>query len=78
MPPRWIDNKRLSCRGLELVNRSRLFNRTLWLVLGGLLLAAGCGEPATTAPKTDLSEKEKQQIRELNEQRAQEWGPKRK
>jgi hypothetical protein len=38
-----------------------------------LLAAVGCGERETAAPKKDLSEKEKQQIRELNEQRATEW-----
>jgi hypothetical protein len=46
-----------------------------------LLFVAGCGGEAPAPPKTagDLSEQEKQQIRELNEQRAQEWGtPKRK
>jgi hypothetical protein len=43
-------------------------------VLFALLLATnGCGERESTAPKVDLSEKEKQQIRELNEQRASEW-----
>jgi hypothetical protein len=42
---------------------------------------AGCGGEAPSPPKTaaDLTEQEKQQIRELNEQRAQEWGtPKKK
>jgi hypothetical protein len=36
----------------------------------------GCGGEAPSAPRTaaELSEAEKQQIRELNEQRAQEWG----
>jgi hypothetical protein len=34
---------------------------------------SGCSEPAVTPPKKDLTEKEKQQIRELNEQRASEW-----
>ena len=38
-----------------------------------LLAIAGCGGGETAAPKKDLSEKEKQQIRELNEQRASEW-----
>jgi len=39
------------------------------------LLIAGCGE-ADTPPKAagDLTEAEKQQIRELQEQRASEWG----
>jgi len=52
----------------------------VWIaVVAGLLVAAGCGGPPTTnVPKKtgELTEKEKQQIRELNEQRAQEWGTK--
>ena len=42
----------------------------------GLLVIAGCGGEAPAPPKTaaELTEQEKQQIRELNEQRAQEWG----
>ena len=46
----------------------------LWL----LLVASGCGGAATTPPKTasELSEQEKQQLRELNEQRVDEWGKK--
>jgi hypothetical protein len=43
-----------------------------------LLLAAGCSRRESEAPKVDLSEKEKQQIRELNEQRASEWSSTRK
>jgi len=42
-------------------------------ILFTALFIAGCGEAETAAPKKDLSEKEKQQIRELNEQRASEW-----
>jgi hypothetical protein len=41
-----------------------------------LTLAAGlfgCGQGETAAPKKDLNEKEKEQIRQLNEQRASEW-----
>lgn len=47
----------------------------VWLlaILGGL---AGCGSSETTTVKKDLSEEEKQQLRELNEQRASEWGTK--
>jgi hypothetical protein len=40
-----------------------------------LLMAAGCGG-SSSQPKTDLSEQEKQQVRELNEQRMDEWGKK--
>jgi len=43
-----------------------------------LLLAAGCSPRESETPKVDLSEKEKQQIRELNEQRASEWSSTRK
>jgi hypothetical protein len=58
-----------SCRGVVLA----------WVVV--LTFVAGCGAESPTPPKTaaDLTEQEKQQIRELNEQRAQEWGtPKKK
>jgi hypothetical protein len=47
------------------------------LVLG----AAGCNRDTGSAPKTtgELTEEQKLQIRQLNEQRAEEWGtPKRK
>jgi hypothetical protein len=57
------------CRGMILA----------WAVV--VTIIAGCGGEAPTPPKTaaELTEQEKQQIRELNEQRAQEWGtPKRK
>ena len=43
------------------------------LFLVAVISFAGCGGAETAAPKKDLSEKEKQQIRELNEQRASEW-----
>jgi hypothetical protein len=39
------------------------------------LVLAGCGGSAPQ-PKTDLNEQEKQQVRELNEQRVDEWGKK--
>jgi hypothetical protein len=50
--------------------------RVLALML--LIAASGCGEQPT-APKTaaELTEQEKQQLRELNEQRVDEWGKKR-
>jgi hypothetical protein len=50
-------------------------------LLGVLVTIVGCGGEAPAPPKTaaELSEQEKQQIRDLNEQRAQEWGtPKKK
>lgn len=52
------------CRGVVLA----------WAV--ALTILAGCGGETPAPPKTaaDLTEQEKQQIRELNEQRAQEWG----
>jgi len=43
-------------------------------MLAAVFAISGCGESESTAPKQDLNEKEKQQVRELNEQRAQEWG----
>jgi hypothetical protein len=46
-----------------------------WSALGILLLVCGCGESAPQ-PKTDLNEQEKQQVRELNQQRMDEWGKK--
>ncbi len=40
----------------------------------------GCGGEKPSPPKTsgELTEQEKQQVRELNEQRASEWGPAKK
>jgi hypothetical protein len=49
-----------------------------YLLAALLLIAAGCGRRESEQPKVDLSEKEKQQIRELNEQRASEWSSTRK
>jgi hypothetical protein len=45
------------------------------LGLLALLLVAGCGEEKSV-PKTDLTEEEKKQLEELNEQRLDEWGQK--
>lgn len=47
----------------------------LRLAAGTVLLFAGCGGKPPQ-PKTDLNEQEKQQVRELNEQRMDEWGKK--
>jgi hypothetical protein len=47
------------------------------LVVLMALASSGCGEKSAP-PKTDLSEQEKEQIKDLNEQRTQEWGPKKK
>jgi hypothetical protein len=49
------------------------------LAIATIGAATGCSvETPTAAPKTseELTEQEKQQIRDLNEQRAQEWGMK--
>lgn len=45
------------------------------LAVLALVLAAGCGEEKSV-PKTDLTEEEKKQLEELNEQRLDEWGQK--
>jgi hypothetical protein len=48
--------------------------RQVRFVVAAVLLAlSGCGERESPQPKKDLSEKDKQQIRELNQQRASEW-----
>jgi hypothetical protein len=36
-------------------------------------MTTGCGD-APTGPKTELTDEEKQQVQELNEQRNKEWG----
>jgi hypothetical protein len=46
---------------------------TVWIFIAAASLCAGCSKKEVEAPKKDLSERDKQQIRELNEQRAQEW-----
>jgi hypothetical protein len=43
------------------------------LFVSVLLTLAGCGKPESSAPKKDLTDKDKEQIRQLNEQRASEW-----
>ncbi len=48
----------------------------LLLVLSALLIS-GCGKD-TTEPITDLTDEQKKQVQELNEQRADEWGSTRK
>lgn len=53
----------------------RLAGVGLLVLLSGLV---GCGSSETTAVKKDLSEEEKQQLQELNEQRASEWGTKKR
>lgn len=46
------------------------------LAVGVLLAFTGCGgeKPAPVKTAEELSEQEKQQVRELNEQRTDEWG----
>jgi len=44
-------------------------------LLLALPLLFGCGsEPEQTAPKETLTDKEKQQVQDLNKQRQDEWG----
>jgi hypothetical protein len=45
------------------------------LVGSTILVISGCGG-AAPQPKADLNEQEKQQVRELNQQRMDEWGKK--
>jgi hypothetical protein len=53
------------------VRRFTLFNLVASVVCAiGL---SGCGGEPTTKPKLDLSDDEKRQIQELNEQRQKEW-----
>jgi len=61
------------------VNRAGGWSSFLAGVIVALpLVLAGCGGsgPAPTKTADQLSEEEKQQLRDLNEQRAQEWGGK--
>ena len=56
-----------------------IMRRTSWrfgvLALAvGLWFAAGCGSEPATTPKLELSEQEKQQLKQLDEQRQKEWG----
>ena len=37
-------------------------------------VAIGCGNSEPTGPKENLGDKDKQQIKELNQQRQSEWG----
>jgi hypothetical protein len=59
--------------GLCMLSNRYAASGAMGFILFTALFIAGCGEAETAAPKKDLSEKEKQQIRELNEQRASEW-----
>ena len=45
------------------------------LLLAALFVIGGCGENKSE-PITDLTDEHQKQLKELNEQRAQEWGPK--
>ncbi len=38
-----------------------------------VLFAGGCGPSEPTGPKEELNDKEKQQVKDLNEQRKEEW-----
>ena len=40
--------------------------------------AGGCGSEEEPKPKLELTEEEKKQVEELNEQRMDEWGKRRK
>jgi hypothetical protein len=48
--------------------------------LGALLalVVAGCGKSEPTGPKESITDTEKQQIQDLNDQRHDEWGKKKK
>jgi hypothetical protein len=50
--------------------------RTLRLALAGLVVAffVGCGNSEPTAAKETLSDKDKEQLKQLNQQRQDEWG----
>jgi len=39
----------------------------------GIVAVLGCTGAETSAPKKELTDKDKEQIRQLNEQRASEW-----
>jgi hypothetical protein len=54
--------------------RSKPFHAVVVKLVPFLALLASCSGGEVKPVKTDLSEKEKQQVRELNEQRASEWG----
>jgi hypothetical protein len=59
--------------------RSRSWGRAVRvLTVVAVFAVVGCGAEPTTSIKDELSEQEKQQIKELNEQRQDEWGRKRK
>jgi len=45
------------------------------VLLLAVLLLAGCGEK-DVGPKTELNDKEKEQLKELQQQRVDEWGNK--
>ncbi len=47
-------------------------------VVALLLAAAGCGKAEPTGPRSDVTEKDLQQVKELNQQRQDEWGKKKK
>jgi len=44
-----------------------------WFRLLALLTVIGCTGAESSGPKKDLTDKDKEQIRQLNEQRASEW-----
>jgi hypothetical protein len=46
------------------------------LAAAAVFAVVGCGTEPTSPIKGELSEQEKQQIKELNEQRQDEWGRK--
>ena len=50
-----------------------MLKHNLLLILLFLLPITGCGDSESPAPKKDLTDKDKEQIRQLNEQRASEW-----
>ncbi len=43
------------------------------LLVSTAMVAGGCGSAEPTAPKEELNDKEKLQVKDLNEQRKEEW-----
>ena len=44
------------------------------LLASATAVALGCGSSEPTGPKENLDDKQKQQVKDLNQQRQDEWG----